>query len=60
LDSLTSRQAANVIEAIDLLKTFGLKLKEPFVKFVGDKLYELRVKDPDGIYRVLYFSASGR
>jgi phage-related protein len=60
LDSLSSRQAANIIEAMDLLKTFGIQLKEPYVKPVGDKLYELRVKDPDGIYRVLYFAASGK
>ena len=60
LDTLNSRQAANIIEAMDLLKNFGLQLKEPYVKFVGDKLYELRVKDPDGIYRVLYFAASGK
>jgi phage-related protein len=60
LDTLSSRQAANIIEAMDLLKTFGIQLKEPYVKSVGDKLYELRVKDSDGIYRVLYFAASGR
>lgn len=60
LDSLSSRQAANVLEAMEFLKTFGIRLKEPYVKFIGDKIYELRVKDKDGIYRVLYFAASGR
>lgn len=60
LDSLNSRQVANIIEAMDLLKTFGLQLKEPYVKFVGNKLYELRVKDADGNYRILYFAATGQ
>ncbi len=60
LDSLNARQAANVIEAIGLLKNFGLQLKAPYVKSVGDKLYELRVKDPDGIYRVFYFAAASK
>ncbi|HLP49145.1 MAG TPA: type II toxin-antitoxin system RelE/ParE family toxin [Candidatus Kapabacteria bacterium] len=60
LDSLNPRQAANVIEAIDLLKTFGLQLREPYVKTVGDKLFELRIKDLDGIYRIFYFAASGK
>lgn len=60
LESLSSRQAANILEAMDYLKTFGLQLREPYVKFIGDKLYELRVKDSDGIYRVLYFAASGK
>jgi len=60
LDDLNPRQTANVIEAIDLLKTFGLQLREPYVKFVGDKLYELRIKDQDGIYRIFYFAAAGK
>ena len=34
LDSLSPRQAANIIEAMDLLKTFGLQLREPYIKFV--------------------------
>ncbi|MDQ1355133.1 MAG: hypothetical protein QG657_5443 [Acidobacteriota bacterium] len=60
LDRLNPRQAANVIEAMDLLKTFGLQLREPYVKFVGDKLYELRIKDPDGAYRIFYFASAGK
>jgi phage-related protein len=60
LDSLNPRQAANVIEAMDLLKAFGLQLREPYVKFVGDKIHELRIRDPDGIYRVFYFAATGK
>jgi phage-related protein len=40
LDSLNSRQVANILEAMDHLKTFGLQLREPYVKFIGDKLYE--------------------
>jgi phage-related protein len=60
LDSLNPRQAANIIEAMEMLKTFGLQLRDPYVKFVGDKLYELRIKDPDGIYRIFYFAATGK
>jgi len=45
---------------MELLKTFGLQLKEPYVKYIGNKLYELRVRDADGIYRVLYFVSADR
>ena len=31
-----------------------------FTKHVEDKIYELRIKDSDGIYRVFYFAASGK
>ncbi len=45
---------------MEYLETFGIELKEPFVKYIGDKLFELRAKDPEGIYRVLYFAAAER
>lgn len=34
---------------------FNINLKEPYVKSLGDKLYELRLKDHRGIYRIIYF-----
>jgi phage-related protein len=60
LYSLNKSTAVKVYGTIELLKKHGIHLGEPFVKFIGEKIYELRVKDPDGIYRVLYFAASGR
>lgn len=45
---------------MEYLETFGTDFKEPFVKYLGDKIFELRAKDHDGIYRVLYFTAAGR
>ena len=60
LDSLIARQAENILSAMELLKNFGIKLREPYVKSLGDKLFELRVKGVLGQYRMIYFAAKGR
>ena len=44
------------IKTFELLEQFNLGLKAPYVKPLEEKLYELRVKDPKGIYRVIYFA----
>jgi phage-related protein len=45
LSSLNAKQRSTVLEVIDYLETFGLELKEPFVKNLGEKVFELRAKD---------------
>jgi phage-related protein len=32
----------------------------PFARYLDDEIWELRVRDRDGIYRVLYFHWKGR
>ncbi len=49
-----------ILEAMEYLETFGIDLREPYVKYLSNKIYELRAKDQNGIYRVLYFSTEGR
>ncbi len=60
LQGLNARQRSKILEAMEYLETFGVELKEPFVKYIGNKIFELRVRDQDGIYRVLYFAAKDR
>ena len=60
LSSLNAKQRSTVLEVMEYLETFGIELKEPFVKYLGDKIFELRAKDSEGIYRVLYFAAKSR
>lgn len=60
LMDLEKKTAVKVYGAIKLLKKHGIYLKEPYVKHIEGKIYELRIKDPKGIYRILYFAASGR
>ena len=57
---LNAKNRATILEAMQYLETFGLELKEPFVKYIGDKIFELRAKDTDGIYRILYFASTGK
>lgn len=44
-----------------LIESNGLeRLREPYVKHIDDKLWEMRLSGRDGIARTFYFAASGR
>ncbi|UFS63636.1 type II toxin-antitoxin system RelE/ParE family toxin [Sulfurimonas sp. HSL-3221] len=45
---------------VDLLERMGLGIREPYVKYLEEKLYEVRAKDRSGIYRVIYFAHTGK
>jgi phage-related protein len=60
LDSLNEKVRAKIFRNFDLLEQFALDLKEPYVKPLEDKLYEIRAKDTSGIYRIIYFSYTGK
>lgn len=60
LQGLNPKNRTTILEAMEYLETFGIELKEPYVKYLDNKIFELRAKDSDGIYRVLYFTASGQ
>jgi phage-related protein len=52
---------AHFLRISDLIAAHGLeRMREPYVKHVTDKLWELRLKGRDGIARALYVTASGR
>ncbi len=51
---------AKLFKAFELLQKHGIDLGMPYVKPIRSKLYELRVKDQNGIYRVLYFANTGK
>mgnify|MGYP000990262064 CR=1 FL=1 len=49
------------LRIIDLLETAGPhQVREPYVKPVAGKLWEMRLKGKDGIARALYFAHVGR
>jgi len=56
LDSIPKTAIRN----LSLLEELGLTIREPYVKSLGDKLYEIRAKDTNGIYRVIYFAYTGK
>jgi len=60
IKSLDEKLRLKVYRSFELLEEFNLNLKAPYVKPLQDKLYELRVKDQKGIYRIIYFAHTGR
>jgi len=56
IDTLDLKLQLKIFRAFELLEQFNINLKAPYVKPLGDKLYELRIKDSKGIYRIIYFS----
>ncbi len=57
---LDGRARAAIVRNLDLLERLGLGIREPYVKHLEAKLYEVRAKDRDGIYRIVYFAHSGQ
>ncbi|MEQ1865964.1 MAG: type II toxin-antitoxin system RelE/ParE family toxin [Micropepsaceae bacterium] len=52
---------AHFLRICDLIAAHGLeRMREPYVKHVHERLWELRLKGSDGIARALYVTASGR
>ena len=39
----------------DLLEAYGHRLPEPYAKYIGNQIFELRFKGKEGAIRVLYF-----
>ncbi len=49
-----------VLRNLDLLEQLGVGIREPYVKHLENKLYEVRAKDRKGIYRIIYFAHTGK
>ena len=60
IERLDIKLRLKVYRSFELLEQFNLNLKAPYVKPLEDKLYELRIKDQKGIYRVIYFAHIGK
>ena len=56
LDSLSVGARAEIAWVLNLLKEHGIALRKPYVAPIGEKMFEVRAKDKDGIYRILYFA----
>lgn len=59
LDSLPTKHHAKALRDIDILEKYGTTLKEPNVKHIKGKLWELRVKSASDISRIFYFVPVG-
>lgn len=59
LDSLDDKAAARIDAFIDRLRVYGNRMQGKFVKKLTDDIFELRVKQFDRIFRVLFFYEPG-
>jgi phage-related protein len=61
LDALPSDLRARLIRLEHLISQVGLEaLREPYVKHLEGKLWEMRLSGRDGIARAIYVTAKGR
>lgn len=59
--ALPVKLRARMIRLLEMVETVGLhELREPHVKQIDGKLWELRAKADEGIARGLYVTATGR
>ena len=59
MDSLDDKTAARIDAFIERLRTYGNRMEGRFVKKLSDDIFELRVKQFDRIFRVLFFYHPG-
>ena len=61
LESLPRDMRAKLDHIVHLIEELGLhQVREPYVKHLQDKLWEMRVKSQDGIARVIYVTVKDR
>ena len=59
VDSLDDKAGARIDAFIERLRVYGNRMQGKFVKKLTDDLFELRVKQFDRIFRVLFFYQPG-
>lgn len=55
LNSFDKKMRAKIIGMLEILEERGNTLREPYSKFLGDGIFELRCKFGSDITRILYF-----
>ena len=61
IDALPADMRARFLHIAELLEELGPhNVREPHVKHLEDKLWEMRMTGRDGIARAIYFAAQGR
>jgi phage-related protein len=59
-ESLDEKTKAKLIWIFQLLEANGIELGMPYIKPLGDKLYEIRADVNRNAFRVVYFLYTGR
>ncbi len=55
LEELSMKMRAKLIGLLEILEERGNELREPYSKYLGDGIFEIRCKVGNDITRVLYF-----
>ncbi len=55
IDSKDTKSKAQIARTLDLLEQFGIDLGMPYARYLGDKLWELRIRQGRNRYRIIYF-----
>ncbi len=59
IDSFDDRAAARIDAFIDRMRIYGNRMQGKFVKKLRNEIFELRVKEFDRIFRILFFYQPG-
>jgi phage-related protein len=59
IDSLDDKAAARIDAFVERLRIYGNRMQGKFVKKLADDIFELRVKQFDRIFRLLFFYQPG-
>lgn len=59
LESLNLKMRDKAYMSFELLKEFGNNMREPYSKYLGNGLFELRIRFSNDIARVFYFFYDG-
>ena len=59
VDSLDEKAAARIDAFLDRLRVYGNRMQGKFIKKLTNEIFELRVKQFDRIFRVLFFYQPG-
>ncbi len=60
LDGLDPKTRARFLWSMEQLRVRNVQAREPLVRHLDDKLWELREESRTNIYRVIYFFYTGR
>jgi phage-related protein len=61
LDALPADVRASFERIVRLVQTVGLeRVREPYIRHIEDRIWEMRLRGKDGIARALYVTATGR
>jgi phage-related protein len=60
IDARDARSRARIARTLDLLEEFGVSLGMPYARHLEKQLWELRIRQANSRYRIIYFLATAK